>query len=314
MTPSALLLLTMAAMSVIVWLVYHRAMRAARARLANRSSVIDSPYGDIEYAQGGAGPNVLIIHGAAGGWDQGALIGQAIFNSRLHWIAPSRFGYLRSGRPEDASVEAQAHAYAFLLDHLGIGRVAVVAVSAGGPSALAFSILHPERVASLSLISCGVRAPMRATSRLFESDFLFWLTTRLFRQSLLRALGVDAAGAYARSLADVEWIDNAVAAMHPASLRAAGVAFDRRAPSADARIGEIEAPTLIVHAKNDALEPHQEAVYAAAAIPGARLVSFESGGQLLCITMRGPVGAIVEQHIRSHFFEVPDAAHQPTAA
>ena len=76
--------------------------------------------------------------------------------SFARWIAPSRYGYLRSTLPSGATFETQADAYARLLDHLGIRQTAVVALSQGGPSALFFALKYPERVQSLVLLSCGV--------------------------------------------------------------------------------------------------------------------------------------------------------------
>jgi len=51
-------------------------------------------------------------------------------------IAMSRFGYLRTPRPADASPEAQADAHICLLDALGITKAVVMGVSAGGPPGL----------------------------------------------------------------------------------------------------------------------------------------------------------------------------------
>jgi pimeloyl-ACP methyl ester carboxylesterase len=47
------------------------------------------------------------------------------------------------------------------------------------------------------------------------------------------------------------------------------------------RIVAVRAPTLIFHAKDDTLQLHRNAEFAASTIPGARLVSFERGGHLL---------------------------------
>ncbi len=58
--------------------------------------------------------------------------------------------------PENATWDEQAQAYAVLLDNLGVHKVSVVAVSQGGPSALLFAVLYPERVSSLTLLSCGI--------------------------------------------------------------------------------------------------------------------------------------------------------------
>jgi 2-hydroxy-6-oxonona-2,4-dienedioate hydrolase len=144
-----------AAVATTVFVTYRSSMRAARERLRGKSTVIPSPYGDIEFTEHGAGANVLVIHGSGGGFDQGEFLAHILLNDQFHYIIPSRFGYLQSTFHEDATWDDQADAYAHLLDHLNIERVAVVGFSAGGPSALLFALLYPERVASLTLISCG---------------------------------------------------------------------------------------------------------------------------------------------------------------
>ncbi|HEX6086928.1 MAG TPA: alpha/beta hydrolase [Thermoanaerobaculia bacterium] len=312
MAPATLLLGTLLVLAAMVLLVYRHDMRAARGRLAGRSALLPSPYGDIEYAMAGhGGADVLVVHGAAGGWDQGALIAAAVLDERFRWIAPSRFGYLRSGCPPGASPADQAHAFAFLLDHLGIDKVAVVAMSAGGASALTFALRHPRRVSSLTLLSCGVAASSsdeqaradrngKMLVRIFRSDLAFWLATRLFRGPLLRLMGIRPADVLTRGLGELQWVDRALAAMHPASLRSRGVALDHEAPLPGESIGAIEAPTLIVHAKDDALQLHHNALFAATHIPHARLLSFESGGHLLVATEGSAVRAAVGQHILAH--------------
>jgi pimeloyl-ACP methyl ester carboxylesterase len=127
--------LPLAAMALI-WTAYRRDMNRAYKRVHGKSKVISSAYGEVEYTEGGAGPHVLVIHGSGGGYDQGELIVQSFLNDQFHWIAPSRFGYLRSTFHDGATFCDQAHAYAALLDQLGVDRVAVVAFSHGGPSAL----------------------------------------------------------------------------------------------------------------------------------------------------------------------------------
>ncbi len=309
--PYVLLLITLLALVAIAWLIYRQDMRAARERLRGRSRLLRSPWGNIEYIEGGAGPKVLIVHAAAGGWDQGELIAEGVLGEHFHWIAPSRFGYLRSDCPETASVEDQAHAYAFLLDHLHIDRVAVLAMSAGGPSALLFALLHPERVSSLTLISCGVAAPSSAEQaeadskgnelvRVFKSNLGLWLMTRLFRTSLLRMMGVRAADVLTLGFEPLQWIDRILEAMHPASLRTAGAVFDNQAILLGKRITGIEAPTLVVHAKDDTLQLYRNALFAAQYIPHARLMSFENGGHMVIATERAAIRNAVEKHILAY--------------
>jgi len=55
--------------------------------------------------------------------------------------------------PADASVTAQADAYAALLDRLGIDALHVTAISSGATSALQFALRHPDRVKRLAVIS-----------------------------------------------------------------------------------------------------------------------------------------------------------------
>lgn len=114
---------------------YWKSIHQQYKRIQGKTKVIHSPYGDIEYNEGGTGPNVLISHGSGGGFDQGELIVQAVLNQQFHWITPSRFGYLQSTYQPGSTFDDQAHAYAALLDHLGIKKVAVIALSHGGPSA-----------------------------------------------------------------------------------------------------------------------------------------------------------------------------------
>ncbi len=123
------------------------------ARIAG-GQVIETAAGPVEYAEQGSGPPILVIHGAAGGCDQGLLIGEMLLPDGYRMIAPSRFGYLSGGLPADTSLEAQADAFAALLDELGVDEpVPVIGFSAGGPSALTFAMRHPDRTSALLMMS-----------------------------------------------------------------------------------------------------------------------------------------------------------------
>ena len=194
-----------------------------------------------------------MIHGSGGGYDQGELLAQAVLGDGFHWIAPSRFGYLRSTFHEGATFDDQAHAYACLLDHLGIEKVAVVALSHGGPSALLFAALHPERVSSLTLISCGVAssdAPDQAQANrrgdvlttIFKHDLRYWAVTKLFRRRLMKLMGADDTVVAGLTPEQRELVDRVIDDMNPVSPRAAGVAFDNKAAMPNERIAAVRAP------------------------------------------------------------------------
>ncbi len=106
-----LLPLVAAAAAATVCVKYQTSMRAARERLRGKSTVIPSPYGDIEYSEHGTGSDVLVIHGSGGGFDQGELLAQVVLDEQFHRITPSRFGYLRSTFHEGATWDEQAHCH-----------------------------------------------------------------------------------------------------------------------------------------------------------------------------------------------------------
>jgi pimeloyl-ACP methyl ester carboxylesterase len=308
----ARLALALLVATVVALLANYRAdMRRAYARIRDRSTILPSPYGAIEYSRRGQGPSVLVVHGAGGGFDQGELLVDALLSDAFHTITPSRFGYLGSDLPAGATWDEQAHAFAFLLDHLGLERVAVVALSQGGPSALLLAALHPERVSSLTCLSCGVVASTSADQAdanrkgnllrtVFARDYLYWLLARFFKGPLMRVLGASRSVVAMLAPEQRVLIERVIDEMNPASPRAAGVVLDNTAPLPGARIAAITAPTLIVHADDDLLQLMHNAEFAAATIPGARLLRFASGGHVVMAMEREAIGEAVRAHIRAH--------------
>ena len=86
---------------------YRARMAATETRLAFRSHLLESRGGPTEYAVAGRGAPLMMIHGTGGGIDQGLLFARRP-RERFQVIAPSRFGYLRSGFPRDPAPAAQA--------------------------------------------------------------------------------------------------------------------------------------------------------------------------------------------------------------
>jgi len=309
-----------AAAVALVALRWRHDMQAATARVEQGGSqLVASPFGDIEFKRGGAAtpgaPTVLVVHGSGGGFDQGELLARAALgDARLAWIAPSRFGYLRSTFREGATFDEQAQAYAHLLDHLGVQRVAVVALSHGGPSALLFALLHPDRVSSLTLVSAGVasagdaaqqqaHAQGSALMTIFQRDWRYWVLTHAWRSGFLELMGASREVTAGLDETQRRLVDEVVDGMNPVSRRAAGTLFDNRARLPDERIAGIRAPTLVLHARDDTLQLPRNAEYAAAKIPGARLVFFDRGGHLLLAVEHEAVRRLATQHVLQHLGE-----------
>jgi pimeloyl-ACP methyl ester carboxylesterase len=291
-------------------------MRHAYERIGARGQVIASPFGDIEFVEGGrhgASVAVLLVHGSGGGWDQGELLARAALgdDTPLRWFAPSRFGYLRSTFKPGATFDDQAHAYAHLLDHLGVERVAVVALSHGGPSALLFAALHPERVSSLTLVSAGVTASAAAEqsaandkgsalTSIFQQDIRYWAMTKLMRRWFLELMGVSPAVSASLTPEQRRLADEVIDFMNPVSRRAAGTVLDNRAAMPNERIAAIRAPTLILHARDDGLQLFHNAEFAGRHIVNSRLVAFERGGHLLLAVEQATLQQRVVELICTH--------------
>ena len=103
---------------------YKRDISNARDRIFEGSQIVKTAQGRIEYSTFGNGLPVLYIHGAGGGHDMGRAFVK-LMGDEFFWICPSRFGYLQTPIPEDASFEYQADAYAALLDYLNIEKAAI---------------------------------------------------------------------------------------------------------------------------------------------------------------------------------------------
>ncbi|MCP4541053.1 MAG: alpha/beta hydrolase [Chloroflexi bacterium] len=270
-----------------------REIRAARERVQTGGRIVETAAGPIEYAASGDGLPVLVVHGAGGGYDQGLLLGEMIVGDTFRQIAPSRFGYLSTPIPADASPAAQADAHAALLDELGISQVAIVGVSAGGPSALQFALRHPDRCAALVMVSAISDAPELQSSpspapdgvykMLFQWDPVYWLMTKAASSAFYSLFGLSFEVQAQLASEEERWLADFLQATLPVSMRADGMFNDMipRAPQDRRSLERIVAPTLVVHTIDDTLVPFQQGQFTAQSIPGAQLVALQDGGHLL---------------------------------
>lgn len=269
-------------------------IREARARVAQGGKLVSTDAIALEYAEAGGGKPLLSIHGSGGGYDQGLLIARELVGEGYRVIAPSRFGYLGTPVPVDASVAAQADAHAALLDMLSIDKAVVVGASAGARSALEFALRHPTRISALVLIVPATYAPTNPVaiepSRMSRlsllivnagADFAWWALERLTPSTLVRFLGVPPDVVAAGLLADKRRVAQLVGDVLPLSQRFRGINIDSTPDLQRPALETIAVPTLVISARDDLFNTLPAAQFAAAAIPHARLVTFDTGGHLL---------------------------------
>jgi pimeloyl-ACP methyl ester carboxylesterase len=273
-------------------------LTVAAERAAQGSVVTATRCGPIEVQQAGEGIPLLMIHGSGGGHDQGMAWARPLVKLDVRVIAMSRFGYLRTPRPADASPEAQADAHICLLDALGIAKAAVMGVSAGGPSALQTAIRHPNRVSALVLVVPITYKPATVADsappvsdnkdalllRLLGSDLLFWAGLHVARDALIRhVLATPSEQVAASSEQERARVNDLADRILPVSGRAAGLRDDthlgkRLGPYA---LAAIRVPTLVVSARDDGFGTYASAQYTASRIAGAKFLGFTDGGHLL---------------------------------
>lgn len=263
----------------------------------------DTPRGVVQHTDGGDGPAFLALHGGMGGYDQSLILAEALLGKTPDYrvIALSRPGYLGTPRKSGDGAAEQADLFAALLDTLGIERAVVAAVSAGGPSAIAFAARHPQRCAGLILVST-------ASGRFDVPDYVLkrlgwfgWLIRVPGLMSLLAWLrGRQPEKAAARAIGDPALVRRTLD--HPEAgpllLSLLASTFDRlaeRMPGTLAEtmgfaklrplpFSEVTAPTLVIHGDADRVVPFSHGERSAREIAGAALHAVPGGGHTCLFT------------------------------
>ena len=273
---------------------YSQDIARAHTAITKGARIAQTAAGPIQYGELGAGIALLSIHGAGGGYDQGLANAADLVGSGFRIIAPSRFGYLGTPVPADASPEVQADAHAALLEALGLKNAVVVGISAGARSAIALAQRHPERVSALILIVPASFEPSnpvaieesRGSKLTFwlvnaGADFAWWTMEKIAPSVLIRFIGVPPEVVAAAPKAEQDRVRRIVHSIQPLSERVRGINLDSIPDAAPPPFKQITAPTLVVSAQDDLVNTLPAARFAVSRIPHARLEVYETGGHLL---------------------------------
>jgi pimeloyl-ACP methyl ester carboxylesterase len=296
---------------------YLREIHAARETLnILGNQVIETDCGPIEYSRVGEGYPVLVVHGTMGGFDQGLLTAKPIIEAGYQVISVSRFGYLRSPLPADASLNRQADIYACLLDELDIEQAAIFTFSGGATSSIRFAARHPGRLSALILLAPAAPGEVRVPApprfifnTLMRSDFLFWAMITYNRPFGYQMLGVP--GRFPLTPAHEAELDDGLATTLPISGRIDGFLLDNYDPqfvndfyesiseTSPYPLSKIEIPVLLIDAEDDPYSNIENVRGLAEKFPNARLFVVPDGGHPH-LGHSQEVNVEIEQFLRSN--------------
>ena len=244
---------------------------------------IETASGRISYAETGAGPVALFVHGV--------LLNKHLWRPQLAGLSDIRrciavdllaHGDTEIERDQDVSVTANANMLRQVLDVLQIDQVDLVGNDSGGGIAQIFAALDPERVRTLTLTNCDTHDnwPPEAFKPFVEMTIAGGL-----RDTLNAMLGdkaiyrspVALGPAYERpenvSDEDIETYLRPLvrSEQRTRDLQRFVAAFDHKhTVIIEPQLRKLRAPTLIVWGTDDLYFPVKWAYWLAEAIPGAK--------------------------------------------
>lgn len=270
---------------VIVQRTRHLALFAVVAALACATAtspvITDSlrvaPDEHLYYEVRGAGEPVVLIHGGFGDrrmWDDQF----DVLAREFRVVRYDHRGFGRSTPPD--TTYSPARDLELLLDHLDIDSAHVVGNSLGGSLAIAFALLHPERVRSLTVVAAGAdgyeypQAEIDSIMAVVEA-----MQAGRSEEALQRWLA-NPMLAVANTMPGVRERVQRMVRDNARIWTMAAWPEERVDPPASRRLGELDVPTLIVVGDRDAASVRLFADSTAQAIRGAERVVMEGTDHL----------------------------------
>lgn len=232
----------------------------------------------VVYTGEGEGPPMVFLHGFPLNRNMWSKQVEA-FQANHCVIAPDLRGQGESGGTEGSiPMTLFAEDLHALVQHLHLGPIVLVGHSMGGYVALAFAKAHPEALRGLVLVStkAGADFPEMADERRALAEQVRKEGTSELVASLaprmISAKNTDAGMAMA--------VRNFMTPTKPEGVIGALLGMAER-PDAEAWLGDIRVPTLVITGLDDIIIPPHESEALTSAIPGAELKLISRAGHLV---------------------------------
>jgi pimeloyl-ACP methyl ester carboxylesterase len=261
-----------------------------------------APIGDrvLFYERRGAGQPLLLIQGMAGHhlvWGEPFLDALAADFDVISYDHAG-IGESTSRGEQFSTAELAADALA-LLDALDVPHAHVLGISMGGMVAQELVLTAPDRVRSL-VLGCtyagGAGSSLIAPGpiMMFEA-----MQTGDADKAVRATFEANFSAAYVADDAHYPpWLTMALAVQVPVPIviAQAQAAFVH---DTSTRLPTVTAPTLVLHGTTDQVIPYLNASLIAAAIPGAKLITFDDVGHLFWLERHDETVAAVRRHCLS---------------
>jgi 3-oxoadipate enol-lactonase len=244
----------------------------------------------------GDGPPLLLMQGlgyARGGWGPSV----ELLAERFRVTFYDNRGIGESDKPAGPyTTEQLAEDAVAVLDEVGVERAHVVGASLGGMAAQELALAQPERVDRL-VLACTTPGGEHARPTPAPTVALFAEAPTLAPEDALRKFVANALSANAPDeLVDEIYRWRLANPPDPAGWQAQAAAAAMH--DAYDRLGDIGAPTLVVHGTEDNVVDAGNADLVAERIPDARLEVFEGCGHLLFWEQPERFARVVEEFLQ----------------
>lgn len=259
------------------------------------NQLIKTTKGNIEYRIEGKGDSVVLVlnggHGSS--CDSPIPFKQLLIEQGFQILIPSRPGYGKTPSSTGKTTEQFVDVLIELFDTLQIEKVIVIAISAGGRTALQLGGRHPERVEKIILQSALTHDqwPDMKTKLLSYALFNPVIEKSLwtFFRFMLRKYPLGTLKVMMKSFSNLP-VEEVIEKMNADQINktveflgylqsGSGFLNDIHHRSGD--LSRIQAPTLIIHSRYDGSNPMSHANYAEEHIPNAELFITEAESHLI---------------------------------
>ena len=281
-------------------------------------NIVKTNQGMIEYRIEGpeTGPAMLILNGGHTNCDSLVANLDLLLSLGYRVIIPSRPGYGRTPLSTGKTTEEAADAMVALLDELGIEKASVMAISAGGRTALQLAGRHPTRVDKL-ILQCALSRDdwLDAKSKVAAytmfnpvTEGVFWaifrVMARAYPTQMLKSMIANLTTLDVDQVLSHMTAEQQALALQFISESRSGSGFFADIKHRSGDLSRITPPTLIIHSRFDGSNDFSHAEYSAQYIQNAELFEVPAESHLMWF---GPADTDIEAKLAEFLHEpVPE--------